>query len=133
MVIPCPDIPEAPASPCNIIHCEPINCESNQDLESPLAECYVDYLLKDQNAKVYRMLSPGQNRYRLPALPVTASPSPMQRESRSFSTSCQTSSRKPKFSNLFGTVRMLREEVKARHGRLSKGYGYHQWLDPGAM
>ena len=25
-VVPCPDIPEAPASPCNIIHCEPINC-----------------------------------------------------------------------------------------------------------
>ena len=25
-VIPCPDILEAPASPCNIIHCEPINC-----------------------------------------------------------------------------------------------------------
>ena len=23
--IPCPYIPEAPASPCNIIHCEPIN------------------------------------------------------------------------------------------------------------
>jgi hypothetical protein len=24
-VVPCPDIPEAPASPRNIIHCEPIN------------------------------------------------------------------------------------------------------------
>jgi hypothetical protein len=132
-VVPCPDIPEAPASPRNIIHCEPINCESKIDLESPLAECDVDYLLKDQNAEVYRMLSPGQNGYRLPASPVMASPSPKQRESRSFSTSCQTSSRKPKFSDLFGTVRMRREEVKARHGRLRKGYGYHQWLGPGAM
>ncbi len=54
-VAPCPDIPEAPASPCNIIHCEPINCESKLDLESPLAECDVDYLLKSQNAEVYRM------------------------------------------------------------------------------
>ena len=73
-VVPCPDIPEAPASPHNIIHCEPINCESKIDLESPLAECDVDYLLKDQNAKVYRMRSPGQNGYRLPASPVMASP-----------------------------------------------------------
>ena len=111
----------------------PINCKSKIDLESPLAECDVDYLLKDQNAEVYLMRSPGQNGYRLPASPVMASPSPKQRESRSFSTSCQTSSRKPKFSDLFGTVRMRREEVKARHGRLRKGYGYHQWLGPGAM
>jgi len=87
-VVPCPDIPEAPASPRNIIHCEPINCESKIDLESPLAECDVDYLLKDQNAEVYRMRSPGQNGYRLPASPVMASPSPKQLESRSFSTSC---------------------------------------------
>jgi hypothetical protein len=60
-VVPCPDIPEAPASPCNrdIIHCEPINCESKLDLESPLAECDVDHLLKDQNAEAYRMRSPG--------------------------------------------------------------------------
>ncbi len=79
------------------------------------------------------MLSPGQNGYRLLASLVTASPSPKQRESRSFSTSCQTSSRKPKFSDLFWTVCMLREEFKALHGRLRKGYGYHQWLDPGAM
>jgi hypothetical protein len=28
-VVPCPDILEAPASPCNIIHCEPITCKSN--------------------------------------------------------------------------------------------------------
>ena len=64
-VVLCPDIPEAPASPCNIIHCEPIECESKLYLESQLAECDVDYLLKDQNAKVYLMLSPGQNGYRL--------------------------------------------------------------------
>ena len=131
-VVPCPDILEAPASPCNIIHCEPINCEPKLYLESLLVECDGD-LLKNQNAKVHRMWSPGQNGYRPLASPVTASPSPKQRESRSFSTSCQTSSRKPKFYDLFGTVRMLREEVKARHGRLRKGYGYHQWLDPGAM
>ena len=41
-VVPCPDIPEAPASPCNIIHHAPINCESKLHLESPIAECYVD-------------------------------------------------------------------------------------------
>ncbi len=34
---------------------------------SPLAECDVDYLLKNQNAEVYRMWSPGQNEYRLQA------------------------------------------------------------------
>ena len=56
-VVPCPDIPEAPASSCNIIHCEPINCESKLYLESPRAECDVDYLLKNQNAEVYRMLT----------------------------------------------------------------------------
>jgi hypothetical protein len=49
-VVSSPDIPEAPASPCNIIYCEPINCESKLYLESPLAECDVDYLLKNQNA-----------------------------------------------------------------------------------
>jgi hypothetical protein len=43
-VVPCPDIPKAPASPSNIIHCEPINCEPKLDLESPLAESEVDYL-----------------------------------------------------------------------------------------
>ena len=61
-VVSCPDIPEAPASSCNIIHCrgEPINCESKLYLESPLAECDVDYLLKNQNAEVYRMRSSGQ-------------------------------------------------------------------------
>ena len=58
-VVPCRDIPEAPASPCNIIHCEPINCESKLDLESPLAESDFDYLLKNQNAEVYWMWSPG--------------------------------------------------------------------------
>ena len=72
-VVPSPDIPEAPASPCNIIHCKPINCESKLDLESPLAECDIDYLLKNQNAEVYRMRSPGQNGYRLPASPATTS------------------------------------------------------------
>ena len=56
-VVPCPDIPKAPASSCNIIHCEPINCESKLHLKSPLADCDVDYLLKNQNAEVYRMRS----------------------------------------------------------------------------
>ena len=42
-VVPCPDIPEAPASPCNILPCEPIKCEFNLYLESPLAECDIDY------------------------------------------------------------------------------------------
>ncbi len=37
-VVPFPDIPEAPASPCNIIHYEPINCEPKLHLESRLAE-----------------------------------------------------------------------------------------------
>jgi hypothetical protein len=111
----------------------PIYCESKLYLESPLAECDVDYLLKNRNAEIHRMRSPGQNGYRLPASPVTASPSPEQRESRPVSTSRQPSSRKPKFSNSIGAVRMQREEVKARHGRLHKGYGYHQWLDLGAM
>ena len=133
-VVPCPDIPEAPASPCNIIPCEPINCESKLYLESPLADCDVDYLLKNQNAEVHRMRSSGQKGYwYLPASPVTTSSSPEQRESRLFSTSRQSSSRKPKFSYSIGAGRMRREEVKARHGRLRKGYGYHQWLGPGAM
>ncbi len=132
-VVLCPNFPEAPASPCNIIHCEPINCESKLCLESQLAECDVDYLLKDQNAKVYLMLSPGQYEYRPLASPVTASTCSKQRESRPLSTNSQPSSRKHKFSDLFGTVRMLQEKVKARHGRLRKGYSYHQWLDPGAM
>ena len=89
-VVPCPDIPEASASPCNIIHCEPINlnCKSKLYLESPLAECDVDYLLK---AKVHRMLFPGQKGYWPSASPVTSSPSPEQRESRLFSTSRQPS------------------------------------------
>ena len=47
-VVPCPDIPEAPASPSNIIHHEPINWESKLHLESLIAECDVDYLLKNQ-------------------------------------------------------------------------------------
>ena len=41
-VVPCPDIPEAPALPCNIIPCESIKCESSLYLESPLAECQCD-------------------------------------------------------------------------------------------
>ncbi len=45
-------------------------------LESPLAECDVDYLLKKQNAEVHRMRSPGQNGCRLPGSLVTTSPSP---------------------------------------------------------
>ena len=102
-------------------------------MESPLTECDVDYLLKNQNAEVYLMLSSGQKGYWLLASPVMTSPSPEQRESRLFSTSRQTSSRKPKFSDPIGTGCMRREEVKARHGRLRKGYGYHQWLGPGAM
>jgi hypothetical protein len=32
-VVPSPDIPKAPASPCNIIHCEPINCQSKLYLD----------------------------------------------------------------------------------------------------
>ena len=131
-VVPCHDIPEAPASPCNILHCEPINFESKLYLESPLTECGVDYLLKNQNAEEHRMRSSGQKGYGLQASPVKTSPSPEQRESRLFSTSRQTSSRKPKFSDPIGAGRMRREEVKARHGRLRKGYG-HQWLGPGAM
>ncbi len=48
--------------PSNIIHCEPINCESKLHLESPLAECDVDCLLKNQEAEVHRKRSrsPGQ-------------------------------------------------------------------------
>jgi hypothetical protein len=132
-VVPCPDISEAPASLCNIIHCEPINCESMLYLESPLAECDVYYLLKNQNAKVHRMRSPGQKGCRLPASPVTASPSQEQLELRLFSTSRQPSPRKPKLSDPIGAVHMQQEEVKARYSRILKGYGYHQWLDPGAM
>ena len=132
-VVPCPDIPEAPASLCNIIHHEPIKYESKQHLESPIAECDVDYLLKNQNAEVHRIRFPDQKGYWPPASPITTSPSPVQRQSRLFSTSRQPSSRKPKLSDSIGVERMLREEVKARHGRLRKGYGYHQWLGPGAM
>ena len=124
-VVPCPDIPEAPALSCNIIHCEPINCESKIYLESPLAECDVDYPLKKQNAEVYRMLSSGQKGYWLPALPVATSPNLEQRQSRLVSTSRQPSSRKLKVSYSIEARRMLRDEVKARHGRLRKGYGYH--------
>ena len=79
------------------------------------------------------MLSPGQKGYWLLASPLTTSPSPEQRESRLFSTSRQPSLRKPKFSDSIGAGCMWREEVKARHGRLRKGYGYHQWLGPDAM
>ena len=132
-VVPCPDIPEAPASPCNILHRKPISFESKLYLESPLTECDVDYLLKNQNAEVHRMWSSGQQGYWLPAPQVTTSPIPEKRESRLLSTSCKASSRKPKLSDQIGTGRMRREEVKARHGRLRKGYGYHQWLGPGAM
>ena len=115
------------------MHCESINCESKLYLESPLAECDVDYLLKNQNAEVHRIRFPDQKGYWPPASPITTSPSPVQRESRLFSTSRQPSSRKPKFSDSIGVERMLREEVKARHGRLRNGYGYHQWLGPGEM
>ena len=79
------------------------------------------------------MRSPGQKGYRLPASPFTACPSAEQRESRLFSSSRQPSSRKLKFSDPIGAGRMRREKVKARYGRLRKGYGYHQWLGPGAM
>ena len=72
-------------------------------MESPLAECNIDYLLKNQKAEVNRMWSSGQKGYCLPASPVTTSPSPEQRESRRFSTSRETSSRKPKLSNQIGT------------------------------
>ena len=106
-VVPCPDIPEAPASSCNIIHCEPINCESKIYLESPLAECDVDYPLKKQNAEVCRMLSSGQKGYWIPALPVTTSPNLEQRQSRLVSTSCQPSSRKLKVSDSIEAGYML--------------------------
>jgi hypothetical protein len=132
-VVPCPDIPEAPASPCNILHCKPVSFGSKLYLESPLTECDVDYLLKNQNAEVHRMWSSGQQGYWLPAPPVTTSPIPEKRESRLLSTSRKASSRKPKLSDQIGTGRMRREEVKARHGRLRKGHGYLQWLGPGAM
>ena len=102
-------------------------------MESPIAECDVDYLLKNQIAEVHWMLFPDQKGYWPPALPVATSPSPMQRESRLFSTSRQPSLPKPKLSDSIGAERMRREEVKAQHGRLRKGYGYHQWLDPGVM
>ena len=103
-------------------------------MESPLAEFDVDYLLKkkNQNAEVHQMLSSGQKGYWLLASPLITSPSPEQRESRLFSTSRQPSLRKPKISYSIRVERTRREEVKAR-GRLRKGYGYHQWLDPGAM
>ena len=64
-VVPCPDIQQAPASPCSIIHCESINCVSKLHLESQIAECDSDYLLKNQKAEVHRMRSPGQKGYRL--------------------------------------------------------------------
>ena len=112
-VVSCPDIPEAPASPCNIIHYEPITGESKLYLESPLAECDIDYLLKNQKAEVYRMRSPGQKGYRLPASPFTACPSAEQRESRLFSSSRQPSSRKLKFSYSIG--RSACGERKSRH------------------
>ena len=102
-------------------------------MESSIAECDVDYLLKNQNAEVHRMRFPDQKGYWPPASPVRISPSPVQWESRLFSTSRQPSSRKPKFSDSIRVERKRREEVKARHGRLRKGYGYHQWLGPGAM
>ena len=89
--VPCPDIPEAPASPCNILYCEPISFESKLYLESPLAECDVDYLLKNQNAKVHWMWSSCQKGYWLQASPVTTSPSPEQLQSRLISTSRQPS------------------------------------------
>ena len=83
--------------------------------------------------QVHRMLSSGQKGYWIPASPVMTSPGPEPQESRLFSASRKTSSRKPKISEPIGTGRMRREEVKALHGRLPKGNGYHQWLDPGAM
>ncbi len=49
-----------------------------------------------------------------------------------FAASRQPSLHKPKFFESI-VVRMLREEVKALQGRLCNGYGYCQWLDPGAM
>ncbi len=84
-----------------------MNCKSKLYLESPLAECDVDHLLKIQNAKVYRtlMLSQGQNGYRLPAPQITASPSLRKRESGPVSTSRQPSLRKPKYSHSIGAVR----------------------------
>ena len=109
------------------------DCESNLYVESPLAECDIDYQLENQNAEVHRMLSSGQKGYWLPALPVATSPNLEQRQSRLVSTSRQPSSRKLKVSYSIEAGRMLRDEVKARHGRLRKGYGYHQWLAPGAM
>ncbi len=45
----------------------PWGYESRLHLESSLAECDIDYLLKNQNAKIHRMWSPGQNGYRLTA------------------------------------------------------------------
>ena len=116
----------SPASSCNIIHCESINCQSRLYLESPLAECDVDYRLKKQNAEVHRMLSSGQKGYWLPALPVTTSPNPEQRQSRLIRTSHQPSSRKLKVSDSIEAGYMLRDEVKARHGRLRK----RVWLPP---
>ncbi len=75
--------------------------------------------------------------YGLAASPVTPSPCPEQWESRIFNTSRQPSSHKPKFFYpIIGEDRMRREdvkEVKARHGRLHKAYGYHQWLNSGAL
>jgi hypothetical protein len=71
---------------------------------------------------------PGQNGYRLPASPVTASPSPEQRESRLFNTSRPPSLHKPRFSDPIGVVRMQQEECKAEHGRLRK----RVWLPPAA-
>ncbi len=50
-VIPCPDILEAPASLCNITHCEPINCSPSHALELLLVEYNLDYLLKNSKAK----------------------------------------------------------------------------------
>ncbi len=70
------------SSPCNIIHSKPIKCESKAHLKYPLAECDVDYLLKNQKAEVHRMRCLGQKGCRLLASPVTASPSPEQREFR---------------------------------------------------
>ena len=87
-------------------------CESKQQLESPIAECDVDYLLKNQNAEEHQIRFPDQKGYWPTASPITTSPSPVQQQSRLFSTSRQPSSCKPKLSDSIGVERMRREEAK---------------------
>ena len=97
MVVSCPDIPDAPASPCNINHCEPINCKLKPGLELLLAEYNFDYLLKNRKAKALRMRSQGHKGmgvYMLPTSPAKPNLSLGPWKPRILSVSRQSSSPK---------------------------------------